>query len=134
MYKLLGITDETTTCECCGKTNLKSVVVLQMVDGGEIVRYGSQCAAKALRGNGYKGVRADVLLDDAKAVALANKWLAAGHDLAVIGRGIGNRFGYQWQVKDNALHIGNFAVIRKPVTKPVFVIAEFYTRCWNMAA
>ena len=47
-FKLLGINDEVTTCECCGKPNLKCTVVLG-TDGGE-VRYGRDCAARALAG------------------------------------------------------------------------------------
>lgn len=45
--KILGINDEVTTCECCGRTNLKKTVVLG-TEHGE-VRYGTACAAKALR-------------------------------------------------------------------------------------
>lgn len=47
-FKLLGVNDEVTTCECCGKSNLKCTVVLG-TDGGE-VRYGRDCAARALAG------------------------------------------------------------------------------------
>ena len=45
MTKVLSITDDTDTCECCGKTNLKRVVVLDI--DGSIVRYGVNCAARA---------------------------------------------------------------------------------------
>jgi hypothetical protein len=45
--KVLGTTDETSTCECCGKRNLKKVVVLDVE--GEVVRYGCDCAARELR-------------------------------------------------------------------------------------
>lgn len=44
---LLAVTDETSTCECCGKPNLKRVAVLQLADGS-IVRYGRDCAARKL--------------------------------------------------------------------------------------
>jgi len=44
---LLAVTDETSTCECCGKTNLKRVAVLQLADGS-VVRYGRDCAARKL--------------------------------------------------------------------------------------
>lgn len=47
-YRLVGINDEVTTCECCGKSNLKCTVVLG-TDGGE-VRFGRDCAARALAG------------------------------------------------------------------------------------
>jgi hypothetical protein len=50
--KVLGTTDETSTCECCGKTNLKRVVVLNIE--GDVVRYGCDCAARTLRQE-YRG-------------------------------------------------------------------------------
>src|SRR5262245_862665 len=46
-YRILGITDETTICECCGRTNLKKTVVI--TDGAETFRFGSECAAKRLK-------------------------------------------------------------------------------------
>jgi hypothetical protein len=45
--KVLGVNDEVTTCECCGRTGLKKTVVLG-TDGGE-VRYGTECAARAMK-------------------------------------------------------------------------------------
>jgi hypothetical protein len=46
--KILGINDEVTTCSCCGKDNLKKTVILED-DAGREVRYGTECAANALR-------------------------------------------------------------------------------------
>jgi hypothetical protein len=43
--------EEGGVCECCGKTNLKKVVVLEIE--GEVVRYGCDCASKAIRHAGY---------------------------------------------------------------------------------
>lgn len=43
----LGLTDEVTTCECCGKSELKATVALETLDGG-IVHYGTTCATRAL--------------------------------------------------------------------------------------
>ena len=43
--KLLGITDEITVCDCCGKTNLKKTFVCQD-DNGNISYYGSDCYAR----------------------------------------------------------------------------------------
>jgi hypothetical protein len=45
-WKLIGKNDEVTTCECCGKSNLKLTVILQGGDGE--VRYGRDCAARLL--------------------------------------------------------------------------------------
>src|SRR5688572_10141384 len=58
MMKILAITDETSTCECCGKTNLKKVVVLQKEDGS-VVRYGTDCAARA-QGRKSNAVKVEV--------------------------------------------------------------------------
>ena len=58
MYKVLGISDEVTVCECCGRTNLKKTVVLSNGDGE--VRYGTECAARAMKikkGDVEKAVR-----------------------------------------------------------------------------
>ena len=57
-YRYIGITDECVECQKCGKNELRSTVVLAMldVDGNveDITYYGSSCAAKALgiRGGG----------------------------------------------------------------------------------
>lgn len=51
-FRLLGIDDEVTDCECCGKADLKCTMALSELDadGNEvgIVRYGRDCGARAL--------------------------------------------------------------------------------------
>lgn len=51
-FKLLGIDDEVTTCDLCGKADLKCTMVLAELDadGSEVgvVRYGRDCGARAL--------------------------------------------------------------------------------------
>jgi hypothetical protein len=53
-YRLLGVDDDVTTCEHCGRKNLKRTVVLSQIDedGDEVavVRFGCDCAARAMRG------------------------------------------------------------------------------------
>lgn len=56
MYKVKGITDERTDCDCCGKTNLKCTVALISLDAdgnesGDVVYFGRQCAAMACLGS-----------------------------------------------------------------------------------
>jgi hypothetical protein len=46
-YTFIGTTDEVTTCGCCGRSDLKGTIVLQAVDGGEFVFFGSTCGEKA---------------------------------------------------------------------------------------
>ena len=47
-YKFVGSTDTVTQCGCCGKENLKKTIVLQNVESGDFVYYGSTCGARAL--------------------------------------------------------------------------------------
>lgn len=44
MLKILGIDDSVNVCECCGKSNLKSTVIVEI--NGYIFHYGSVCATK----------------------------------------------------------------------------------------
>lgn len=45
--KILGINNEVTTCECCGRINLKRTVVL--ASENDQVHYGTECAARAMK-------------------------------------------------------------------------------------
>src|SRR6266536_469642 len=45
-YRLVGTTTEQDTCQCCGRTDLKRVVVLH--DGDDDGFFGAQCAARLL--------------------------------------------------------------------------------------
>lgn len=62
-YRILGINDEMTTCECCGRSGLKKTVVL--TDGEREVRFGTECAARVMKvskrevESGVKAVNAD---------------------------------------------------------------------------
>lgn len=51
-FRFLGVTDESTTCGRCGKVELKTTVMLVMLDAegndDELVYFGSTCAARAL--------------------------------------------------------------------------------------
>ena len=49
--EIKGITDSVTTCDCCGKTNLKRTVAIE-TENGEIVYYGTSCAATYLKVSG----------------------------------------------------------------------------------
>lgn len=52
-FKIDGITDDRTTCECCGRTNLKRTVRLIILDADGTATgstyYGTECAAIATR-------------------------------------------------------------------------------------
>lgn len=44
MIKILGTDDTVTTCDCCGKSNLKHTVIVDV--DGEVFNYGSTCATR----------------------------------------------------------------------------------------
>jgi hypothetical protein len=95
-YRIVGITDERDTCELCGRTNLKSVIVLDA--DGEFVYYGSECGAKMtgkpVRDINREAKTAQQSADDkahaarfaAHAAEMDAKILAAGFDLSPEGR------------------------------------------------
>ena len=65
-YAIHGTTDEITVCACCGKKNLRNTVVLEFIDGvsaGELLHFGSHCAARAL---GQKKSNSDIIIKQAK--------------------------------------------------------------------
>ena len=64
-YTTLAIVDDVNTCDCCGKSNLKSTVAMQR-DDGEILYFGSVCATR------HSGRVAKVIKSEAAAV-LATK-------------------------------------------------------------
>lgn len=47
--KPIAISDDITTCDCCGRTGLKRTVVLRN-DDGSIRYHGTSCAARAIYG------------------------------------------------------------------------------------
>jgi hypothetical protein len=55
-YRVYGTTDDTDTCEVCGKIELRSVVMLMALDADgnddEIVYAGTTCAARKMRAAG----------------------------------------------------------------------------------
>lgn len=46
LFHVLGSDDSVTTCDCCGKTNLKATFAIEMIETGEILHYGSVCVTR----------------------------------------------------------------------------------------
>jgi hypothetical protein len=63
--KVLGLSDA-TECECCGKKNLSVAVELRL-EGGEVVHYGRDCAAKVIYGRKSKK-NAEIIVNEATAL------------------------------------------------------------------
>lgn len=43
-----GVTDEQTTCDACGRVELRRTVIVADADGIEVGRYGTSCAGRLL--------------------------------------------------------------------------------------
>jgi hypothetical protein len=74
-YRVLGTTDEVTTCEACGRPELKGTVVLQPLDAdgnddGEPCYYGSSCGAKLAKST-TREINAQARKADREAAAAA---------------------------------------------------------------
>lgn len=63
-YRVHGTTDDTDTCEMCGKIELRSVVMLAVLDTdgetGELIYAGSTCASRMLAKRGTRVTAARV--------------------------------------------------------------------------
>jgi hypothetical protein len=63
-YRMHGISDDTDTCEICGKVELRRVVMLQVLDADgnpeELIYAGTTCAARKLAKSGTRTTAAKV--------------------------------------------------------------------------
>ena len=64
MAKALGTDDSITTCDCCGKSNLKLTVIIEL-DCGQIVHYGTTCAARNT-GKSSKQINSEIRTEAAR--------------------------------------------------------------------
>jgi hypothetical protein len=46
IYKVLGFTESVTSCDCCGKQDLKGTYAMEHIESGEISYFGCVCAGK----------------------------------------------------------------------------------------
>ena len=58
-YRTLAIVDDVNTCDCCGKSNLKSTVAMER-DDGEVLHFGSTCATRH-SGRAAKTIKAEAV-------------------------------------------------------------------------
>lgn len=90
-YKVLGITDAVSVCDCCGKKNIKKAVELENPEG-DIVFYGTDCAGAALYGrkdrkNGQAAeFRAKVVAKCREALPAVLSMIADGKDMVEVSK------------------------------------------------
>ena len=68
VHSVLGTCDDVSSCDCCGRQNLKRTVALHNSVTGEDVFFGTTCAARALKWT-TKEVRSAVKDADARRAA-----------------------------------------------------------------
>lgn len=82
-YRLIGTGDDTDTCEVCGKTELRAVLIVEPIDldgnsDGDAIYAGSTCGARLLTRTLGRRVTSRRMLDAAAAaervIATARKW------------------------------------------------------------
>ena len=113
-YQIKGINSDSDTCENCGKTNLKKVVWLDILDGegnetGDVVAFGCDCAATALMGNKSAANKRAVEYN-ANNVQLAKGYLAKGFTPRQVCDWLGGR-GYRVGLKEDRIML-DFTVIK----------------------
>lgn len=69
MARALGTDDSVNTCDCCGKTNLKFTVAIEL-DGGEVVHYGQVCASRNT-GKSRPVINAEIKAETQRVLGLA---------------------------------------------------------------
>jgi len=68
-FTVMGVSEDRTTCDCCGKTNLKRTVCLRRQSDGEDLFYGVNCASDALKLRKKYGAKdAQILVNHARLV------------------------------------------------------------------
>lgn len=82
MAKALGTDDSINTCDCCGKTNLKFTVLVQL-DDGELAHYGQVCAARNT-GKSQPQINAEIKAEHARKCAAALDELKASPEYAAL--------------------------------------------------
>lgn len=81
-YRTLAIVDDVNTCDCCGKSNLKSTVAMER-DDGEVLHFGSICATRH-SGRAAKTIKAEaVSITAAKQAAADSEFRATAEYLAL---------------------------------------------------
>lgn len=110
-YEIMGFEDsDGERCECCGTPCPKRRVVLRRLDGGDDVRYGSQCAAMALRGSRDRKAT-EAVNREAEIVGRVRRWAEAGHGLDKIGKGVAARFGRATNICPSGIHIDGIGLV-----------------------
>ena len=81
MFKILGTDDAVNTCDCCGKTNLKATVIVEV--DGEVLHYGSVCATRHTKLTGKEIKQAIKSAEDGRRMAAQKEYRASPECVAL---------------------------------------------------
>lgn len=98
--KLLGSSDEQTTCDCCGKQNLKLTVALEI--DGAVVRFGRDCAGRALLGS--KSPKNSAIVENRSRAVNLTKKLFGTMPVEQVENKIAARFGFSIEINSGMAH------------------------------
>lgn len=71
-YRVLGFTEEITSCDCCGREDLKGTLCLENIHTGTINYFGSVCGAK-ISGNTKKFITEELSAIEKENIEKARK-------------------------------------------------------------
>lgn len=114
-YKILGVNDDESTCDCCGKRGLNSVVWIENLLTGEIRHFGTTCALQPAKALGITKQEVDGAARDFKRKMQAvfrNAWIAyknSGGKMNMVN-------DYTWEYADKELHSKMVAEARKQLS------------------
>lgn len=93
--RALHLTDTVTTCDCCGRANLKATVLMLREDGGT-AHYGRTCAARN-SGKTSKQIQVEIYAEEARQQQRQRKMQANAEALAAFNADDMNHSGLQIQ-------------------------------------
>lgn len=108
--RALHLTDTVTTCDCCGKANLKATVAMLLEDGG-LLHYGRTCAARN-SGKTSKQIKTEIFQEDSRQAHHLRKMAANAEALAAFIADDHGHAGLQVQ-RRNYHQLGGMAVLGK---------------------
>lgn len=114
--KVLGVTTDTSICQCCGKVGLKKTVAILFEDG-QVLNYGTTCAAKAFpKMKSAITAAIDTATRQAGAEAYILKWVANGAPMNKIADCVAVSFCGCW-VKNGTfvMNLNGVAVSYSPI-------------------
>lgn len=93
--RALHLTDTVTTCDCCGRANLKATVLMLRDDGGT-AHYGRTCAARN-SGKTSKQIQVEIYAEEARQQQRQRKMQANAEALEAFNADDMNHSGLQIQ-------------------------------------